>query len=186
MLFRSARVERAAFQYHYLTAVIFAFIAVAYFVDEALRDWEWRDFAVAYLVAAAVLGILIYPIGSALAMPDWYINAFRALPPWNYAFQFPPPPQGERPPLLSGDMLVLMVGTVVSLAAAAFALMGRDWFSPEPVASTGTTDRGDQDDHPDHDQPEGPQPGEIEVGQELADEEPRTDQDQQHADHEPT
>jgi Gpi18-like mannosyltransferase len=180
-----ARVERAVFQYHYLTAVIFAFIAIAYFVDEALRDWEWRDFAVAYLVAGAVLGLLIYPIGSALAMPDWYINAFRALPPWNYAFQFPPPPQGERPPLLSGDMLVLAVGTVVSLAAAAFALMGRDWISPEPATSAGTAEGGQQDDQPDHDQPDRPQPVETDFGKDLADEEPRPEEDQQGTDHQP-
>jgi hypothetical protein len=180
------RIERATFHYHYLTAVLIAMIAVAYVVDEGLRSWAYRSLAIAFLFAAAVAGLLIFPLGSALAMPDWYVNAARALAPWNYAFQFPDPPQGERPPLLSGDMLVLMVGTVVSLAAAAFALMGRDWFSREPVASAGAPDSGQQDDQPDHDQPDRPQPVETDVGQNLADEEPRPEQDQQDADHEST
>jgi predicted membrane-bound dolichyl-phosphate-mannose-protein mannosyltransferase len=182
-----ARVERAAFQYHYLTAVLFSFIAIAYLVDEALRDREWRDYAVAYLTSAVVLGILIFPLGSALMMPDWYINAFRALPPWNYAFQFPPPPQGERPPLLSGDPLVLMIGTILSLAAAAFALMGRDWFDRAPATDLpGPPGGSDQDDHTYDQQSDRPDPGEIDVGQELARQEPRSEEDQQHTDNDPS
>ena len=46
-------------------------------------------------------GFLVYPLGSAMAMPDWYINAARSYPPWNYDFQFPDPPQGPRAELLS-------------------------------------------------------------------------------------
>ena len=105
-----ARVERATFQYHYLTAVLFGFIAVAYVLDEVLRDRYLRDYGIAFLVAVAITGLLIYPLNSALAMPDWYINAARALPPWNYAFQFPAPPQGERPPLFSDNPLILAAG----------------------------------------------------------------------------
>jgi hypothetical protein len=62
-------------------------------------------------------------------MPDWYINAARALAPWNYAFKFPDPPQGPRGQLLSADSFKLAVATIVSLAAAAFALFGRDLFA---------------------------------------------------------
>ena len=87
------RIERATFAYHYLTAVIFAMIAVAYLVDELLRRPAWRDLAIGYLALAAVVGVLIFPLGSALPMPDWYINAARALPPWNFGFQFPDPPR---------------------------------------------------------------------------------------------
>ncbi len=120
------RIERATFQYHYLTAVMFAMIAVAYLVDEGLRSWNWRPLATAFLVLTAIAGVLVFPLGSALAMPDWYINVARALPPWNYNFQFPDPPQGERGQLLSADAWKLALGTLVALAAAAFALFGRD------------------------------------------------------------
>ena len=95
------RIERGTFAYHYLTAVLFAMIAVAYCVDELLRRPAWRDLAIGYLVLVVVVGLLIYPLGSALPMPDWYINAARALPPWNFGFQFPDPPQGERAELIA-------------------------------------------------------------------------------------
>jgi dolichyl-phosphate-mannose--protein O-mannosyl transferase len=120
------RIERATFHYHYFTAVLFAMVAVAYVVDEGLRSWNWRPLSIAFLVLAAVAGVLVFPMGSALAMPDWYINLARALPPWNYGFQFPDPPQGDRGQLLSADALKLTLGSVVALAAAAFALFGRD------------------------------------------------------------
>jgi hypothetical protein len=120
------RIERATFHYHYLTAVLFAMVAVAYVVDEGLRSWSWRPLAIAFLVVAAIAGVLVFPMGSALAMPDWYINLARALPPWNYGFQFPDPPQGERGQLLSADFAKLALGTLVAVLAAAFALFGRD------------------------------------------------------------
>ena len=60
---------------------------------------------------------------TALAMPDWYVNAARTLPPWNYAFQFPNPPQGERPPLISNNPIILMAATLVSVWSAAFAIV---------------------------------------------------------------
>ena len=97
------RIERATFQYHYFTAVLFAMVAVAYVVDEGLRSWAYRSLAIAFLFAAVIAGLLIFPLGSALAMPDWYVNAARALAPWNYAFQFPNPPTGDRGPLISAD-----------------------------------------------------------------------------------
>jgi Gpi18-like mannosyltransferase len=165
-----ARIERATFQYHYLTAVLFAFVAIAYVLDEVLRDRWLRDYGIAFLVAVAVTGLLIYPLNSALAMPDWYINAARALPPWNYAFQFPGPPQGDRPPLISADAFVLALATVVSLAAAAFASFGRDLlggrlparFAVPEVASVAegasgrATKSGSQDQDADDDQADGP------------------------------
>ena len=133
------RIERATFAYHYFTAVTFAMIAVAYVVDELLRRPAWRDLAIGYLGLVAVAGILVFPLGSALPMPDWYINAARALPPWNFAFQFPDPPTGERGELLTADTLKLVAGMLVAAAAAAFALVGRDWWErrgpPERAAA---------------------------------------------------
>ncbi len=179
-----ARVERATFQYHYLTAVLFGFVAVAYVLDEVLRDRYLRDYGIAFLVAVAITGLLILPLNSALAMPDWYINAARALPPWNYAFQFPAPPQGERPPLFSDNPLILALATFVSLAAVSFASFGRDMLEgrlPERFdASAAAAEGGDQDDHADDDQADGPQQPEVEPGQELLGKEPAADQDQDH------
>ena len=141
------RIERATFAYHYLTAVIFAMIAVAYVVDELLRRPAWRDVALGYLAVAVVIGIAIFPLGSALPMPDWYINAARALPPWNFSFQFPDPPQGSREELLTGNVLKAGLGLVVAMAAAAFAVRGRGWWkrtrelraevSPDPMPEGG-------------------------------------------------
>ncbi len=122
------RIERATFAYHYLTAVIFAMVAVAYLVDELLRRPAWRDLAIGYLALVVVAGILIFPLNSALAMPDWYVNAARSLPPWNYGFQFPDPPSGERAELVSTDALKLLGGLAAAVAAAAFAVAGRTWW----------------------------------------------------------
>lgn len=122
------RIERAAFAYHYFTAVMFTMIAIAYLVDELLRRPAWRDLAIGYLGLVALFGILIFPLGSALPMPDWYINAARALPPWNYAFQFPDPPSGDRGELLEANTLKALAGGLVAVLAAGFALVGRDWW----------------------------------------------------------
>jgi dolichyl-phosphate-mannose--protein O-mannosyl transferase len=122
------RIERATFAYHYFTAVIFAMIAVAYLVDELLRRPAWRDLAIGYLGLVVVAGILVFPLGAALPMPDWYINAARALPPWNFAFQFPDPPTGDRGELLAADGLKAIAGVLVAAAAAGFALVGRSWW----------------------------------------------------------
>ncbi len=119
------RIERATFAYHYLTAVIFAMIAVAYVVDELLRRPAWRELAIGYLVLAAVVGILIFPLGSAFPMPDWYANAARALPPWNFNFQFPDPPQGDRDELFNLSTMKLLLGVLVAGVAATFAIAGR-------------------------------------------------------------
>jgi hypothetical protein len=122
------RIERATFAYHYLTAVIFAMVAVAYVVDELLRRPAWRDIAVGYLALVVVAGILVFPLNTALAMPDWYVNAARALPPWNFGFQFPDPPQGERAELLTLSGLKLAAGAVVAAGAMLFAVVGRGWW----------------------------------------------------------
>ncbi|MGH2462659.1 MAG: phospholipid carrier-dependent glycosyltransferase, partial [Candidatus Limnocylindria bacterium] len=163
-----ARIERATFQYHYLTAVLFGFVAIAYVLDEVLRDRSLRDYGIAFLVAVAVTGLMIYPLNSALAMPDWYVNAARALPPWNYAFQFPGPAQGDRPPLISTDPLVLMLGTVASLGAAAFASFGRDLLADRlPGGAEGSglaAESGSQDDDADDDQADGPDEVPVQPG----------------------
>ncbi|MEA2651299.1 MAG: dolichyl-phosphate-mannose-protein mannosyltransferase, partial [Chloroflexota bacterium] len=124
------RIERATFAYHYLTAVIFAMIAIAYVVDELLRRPAWRELAIGYLALVVVAGILVFPLGSAVPMPDWYINAARALPPWNYAFQFPDPPQGQRGQLVSASGLKLVAGMLVAVAAVAWSITGRSWGPP--------------------------------------------------------
>jgi len=162
-----ARIERAAFQYHYLTAVLFAFVAVAYVLDEVLRDRWLRDYGIAFLIAMGVTGLMIYPLNSALAMPDWYVNATRALPPWNYAFQFPGPPQGERPPLISTEIFVLALATVVSLASAAFASFGSDLLAGrvrERTSSSAASEGGSQDQDPDDDQADGPDEVPVQPG----------------------
>lgn len=161
------RIERATFHYHYFTAVLIAMIAVAYLVDEGLRSWAYRSLTIAFLVLALIAGLLIFPLGSALAMPDWYVNAARALAPWNYAFRFPDPPQGPRGQLLSADSVKLAIGLVVSLGAAAFALFGRGFFDARraaagPVSSGpdasgwASPDRGEEKERPEQDQPEDP------------------------------
>jgi predicted membrane-bound dolichyl-phosphate-mannose-protein mannosyltransferase len=184
------RIERATFHYHYFGAVLFAMIAVAYVVDEGLRSWAYRSLAIAFLVATVIAGVLIFPLGSALAMPDWYINAARALAPWNYAFKFPDPPQGERGQLLSADSLKLAIGTLISLGVAAFALFGRDLFEARrAVAAAGPVDPGsppsgwaphgpDQEDQPQQHEPQRPEPVELEPGQVLAAEQVETEPDQ--------
>jgi len=167
------RIERATFHYHYFTAVLFAMVAVAYVVDEGLRSWVYRSLTIAFLIAAVIAGLLIFPLGSALAMPDWYINAARALAPWNYAFQFPNPPTGPRE-LITADVLKLAAATFLSLGAAAFALFGRDLLGARAAAgaSLGTAPHGDeQENHPEHDQPERPEAVEVDPREVVADQE---------------
>jgi hypothetical protein len=159
------RIERATFHYHYLTAVIFAMVAVAYVVDEMLRSWSWRPFGIALLILAAIAGVLVFPMGSALAMPDWYINGARALPPWNYAFQFPNPPQGNRGDLISADSLKLALGTLVALSAAAFALFGRALLG-------GPAQADEQQQGSQQDQADWPQQVGVDVRHVLVDQEP--------------
>jgi len=185
------RIERATFHYHYFTAVLIAMIVVAYVVDLGLRSWSYRSLAIAFLVAAVVAGLLIFPLGSALAMPDWYINAARALAPWNYAFRFPDPPQGPRGQLLSADSVKLAIGMFVSLGAAAFALFGRDMIArrrrvagpvaADPAASGWAPPQGaDEEDQPDQDEPQRPEPLDVDLGEVLPREEvdAQADQDQ--------
>jgi hypothetical protein len=181
------RIERATFHYHYFTAVLIAMIAVAYVVDQGLRSWSYRSLAIAFLAAAVVAGILVFPLGSALAMPDWYVNAARALAPWNYAFKFPDPPQGDRGQLLSADSLKLAIGTLVSLGAAAFALFGRDLFDRRQQVSAGPgspasalplAQRPEEEDDPDQDEAERPEAVEVEVREVLLPEEVEPDHHQ--------
>jgi hypothetical protein len=126
--------------YHYFTAVLFAMVALAYAVDELLVRPDWRPYGIAFLSLAAVVGILVFPLGSALAMPDWYINAARALPPWNYAFQFPGPPSGERAQLVSSNLPKLIAGLAVGFVAAVFALLGRDVWESERARRAAAAD----------------------------------------------
>ena len=124
------RIERATFQYHYLTAVLFTMVAIAYLVDEALRRWALRDLAIGFLALTVVAGVVIFPLGYPLSVPDWYVNALRVLPPWNYYFKFPDPPQGTRAALLVVDLGKLVFGVLVMVAAVVFALSGGRWPRP--------------------------------------------------------
>jgi predicted membrane-bound dolichyl-phosphate-mannose-protein mannosyltransferase len=183
------RIERATFQYHYFTALLFAMIAVAYFVDEGLRSWAQRPLAIAFLVAAAIAGVLVFPLGSALAMPDWYISAARALPPWNYNFQFPGPPQGARGELLSADSWKLALATTLSLGAAAFSLFGRDLIETRNRALSGggtLPHGGDQQEDAQGDEPQWPEAIDVEARQVLPGQEIEPEPDEDQAEHEPS
>jgi C-terminal four TMM region of protein-O-mannosyltransferase/Dolichyl-phosphate-mannose-protein mannosyltransferase len=164
-----SRIERATFQYHYLTAVVFAMVAVAYVVDELLRSWSYRPLAIGFLTMAVIAGILIFPLGSALAMPDWYINQARALVPWNYAFQFPSPPQGSRTGQLQFPIALLGAGVIAALAAAAFSLFGRELLSVPPLE--GDPQQNDPQDH----QGDRPQQVGVDLRKELGHQEPGAD-----------
>jgi predicted membrane-bound dolichyl-phosphate-mannose-protein mannosyltransferase len=168
-------IERATFHYHYLTAVIFAMVAVAYVVDEMLRSWSYRPLGIAFLVLAAVAGVLVFPLGSAMAMPDWYINMARSYPPWNYGFQFPEPPQGSRDARLAADTVRLAAGTLVAVSAAAFALFGRRLLGPR--AAQGDDQQGDAQD----DQRDGPDQVAVERRHVAVDQEPDSGPDQDQA-----
>jgi predicted membrane-bound dolichyl-phosphate-mannose-protein mannosyltransferase/Gpi18-like mannosyltransferase len=181
------RIERATFEYHYLTAVIFSMVAVAYVIDEALRNRLYQSLGIAFLAAAAVVGVLIWPLGSAWPMPDFYMNAARSLPPWNYAFQFPSPPPGVRGPLVSTDTVKLAAGVAVSLMAGAFALFGRGLVaSLRPAAAgSGSWPQG-ADQEQDSQEDDGNRPDAVRVEQRevVAGEEPRPDEDQERAEDE--
>ncbi len=174
------RIERATFMYHYLTAMLFAMVAVAYAVDELLRRTDWRPYGVAFLAAVAAAFLLTWPLNAALAMPDWYINAARALPPWNYNFQFPDPPSGERADLLAANALRLAGGVAAALGIVAFALVGRQVLAPWSAAAG---EGGEDDEEPGDDEPDWPDPAPVEVDV-LADERPGADDDQDAAEDE--
>jgi hypothetical protein len=177
------RIERATFMYHYFTAVLFAMVAVAYVTDELLRSRYWSSLGTAFLVAAAIAGVLLFPLGSALAMPDWYINAAKALPPWNYRFQCPEPPQGSRGQLLSADALKLALALLAAVAAALFALFGRSWIGPMLATSAeGGDEQGDAGDH----QQDGPEPVPLDGGDVGAQQEEEPQYDQDGAEDQPT
>jgi hypothetical protein len=56
-----ARIDRAAFQYHYYTALPFLLIALAYFIAELWHGPSWRTWVLARLAgAAAVLGPFLF------------------------------------------------------------------------------------------------------------------------------
>jgi predicted membrane-bound dolichyl-phosphate-mannose-protein mannosyltransferase/Gpi18-like mannosyltransferase len=174
------RIERATFQYHYLTAVIFALVAISYLVDEALRNRAYQALAVAFLIAAAVVGVMIWPLGAAWPMPDWYMNAARALPPWNFEFKFPGPPQGQRE-LFNTTTLKLVTGVVLAVGAAAFALYGRPWVERLgllPALVGGAPQGSDEQYETDEDQGQRPDLRGPEPGQVVARQEPDPDQDE--------
>jgi predicted membrane-bound dolichyl-phosphate-mannose-protein mannosyltransferase/Gpi18-like mannosyltransferase len=157
------RIERATFMYHYFTAVLFAMVAVAYALDDLLRSREWSSLGVAYLIGVGVVGVLVFPLGSAFAMPDWYINAAKALPPWNYYFQFPNPPQGDRGQLISVNAVKLVLGIAAAVAAGAFALYGRRWIDPPSGGAIATSEGGDQEGNAGDDKEDRPEavPGDL-------------------------
>jgi hypothetical protein len=173
------RIERATFMYHYLTAVLFAMIAVAYGVDELLRSRQWASLGVAFLVGVAVVGALVFPLGSAFAMPDWYVNAAKALPPWNYYFQFPEPPQGHREALLEVDRLKLVAGVLLTVVVAAFGLFGRRYLRPRFSGGAIATEGGDQQGNAGGDQQDRPEaiPGDLRNVAAQQEEEAEHDQD---------
>ncbi len=173
------RIERATFHYHYFTAVLFAMIAVAYALDDLLRSREWSSLGVAFLVAAGVAGLLIFPLGSALAMPDWYINAAKTLPAWNYYFQFPEPPQGNRGQLLNADLLRVVGGAVVATLAASFAVWGRRLLPLPSSAGVAPPEGTDEQRRAGDDEQDRPEEIPADAGNVLAYQEEQAQQDQQ-------
>ena len=171
------RIERATFHYHYFTAVLFAMILVAYALDDLLRSYEWRSLGVAFLVAVGIAGILVFPLGSALVMPDWYLNAARALPPWNYNFQFPLPPQGQREGLLEVSTVKLAVGVALAAVAGAFALVGRDLLRPR-LARVMAAHGGDQQGGSGEDEQDRPEASPGDLGQVVPQQEVRAERDE--------
>ena len=138
------RIERATFLYHYFTAMPFFMLALAYVADDALRRRSAAGIAAGVGVAAVVVGLLLYPIAGALPMPDWYIHAFQALPPWNFGAQFPDPPQGERELIAGGGVLRLVAALAAAVVASVFAVYGRGLFtgsSAAPPPPAGPVDR---------------------------------------------
>ena len=172
------RIERATFQYHYLTAVLFAMIAVAYVVDEALHRRDLQAIGVAFLAAAVIVGIAVWPLGAAWPMPDWYINMAHALPPWNFYFQFPNPPQGPRAELVPSNPLQLAVGVAVGLLAAAFALYGRDLFEGREVRLLAGSHGTVEQEQPQGDDEQRPQVGQVQEPEVVPRQEPDADEDQ--------
>jgi hypothetical protein len=138
-------------------------VAVAYALDDLLRSREWSSLGVAYLIGVGVVGVLVFPLGSAFAMPDWYINAAKALPPWNYYFQFPNPPQGDRGQLISVNAVKLVLGIAAAVAAGAFALYGRRWIDPPSGGAIATSEGGDQEGNAGDDKEDRPEavPGDL-------------------------
>ncbi|MDQ3879988.1 MAG: phospholipid carrier-dependent glycosyltransferase, partial [Chloroflexota bacterium] len=131
------RIERATFMYHYFTALPFALLALAVLADHALRRRSTYGIAIGVGLAAIVVGLLLYPIDGALPMPDWYVHAFQALPPWNFSAQFPDPPQGERELISSGGLVRLVLAIALAALAAGLAMYGREVarrFSAPPPA----------------------------------------------------
>ena len=182
------RIERATFQYHYLTAVVFAMIAIAYLVDEALRNRAYQALAVAFLVAVAVVGVLVWPLGSAWPMPDWYMNAARALPPWNFEFKFPGPPQGNRE-VLSVTSIQLAFGVILALGAAAWGLYGRplvDRLGLAPPLVGGAPPGAREEHQTDQDQGDRPELRDPEHGNVVARQVPDPDQDEHGTDQDPS
>jgi hypothetical protein len=111
------------------------------------------------------------------------VNAARALAPWNYAFQFPNPPQGVRGPLISADALKLAVGTLVSLGAAAFAVFGRDLLGRRQLVSGGAPPQGPEQQHgAEEHEPQRPEPIDLHRGVVLANEEVEPEPDQEQPD----
>jgi hypothetical protein len=179
------RIERATFEYHYLTALLFAMIAVAYVVDEALRSPRYQSLGVAFLVAAVVIGVLVWPMGSAFPMPDWFVNEAKTIWMWNYNFKFPDPPQGLHTQLIDANPIKLVAGTLVGLLAAAFATWGRDLVPPggwPSVVRLGPGPQGGyEQDQPEGDDHERPHLGVTQPGDRVTSQEPDAYQDQDRA-----
>lgn len=72
------KVNRCVFIYHYMSSVIFTFIALAWFVDQCLRSYrkEWRmlGLTITFTVIGAFIFWLPIYIGLPLSMKDYYLR----------------------------------------------------------------------------------------------------------------
>ncbi|TAE58265.1 MAG: phospholipid carrier-dependent glycosyltransferase [Nostocales cyanobacterium] len=76
------KVSRCVFIYHYMSAVIFTFIALAWFVDQCLRSYykEWRILGLSItfiLIAALIFWLPIY-LGLPLSLEDYRLRMWFA------------------------------------------------------------------------------------------------------------
>ncbi|MBE9207346.1 phospholipid carrier-dependent glycosyltransferase [Nostoc sp. LEGE 06077] len=63
------RVSRCAFIYHYMTAVVFAFLAIAWFVDQCLRSYYAPLQAIGFTLSLIILAAFVFWLPIYLGLP---------------------------------------------------------------------------------------------------------------------
>ena len=169
------RIERATFHYHYLTAVIFAMVAVPTSWTRCCargrigrwrsRSWCWRRSSGSWSSRSA------RPSPCPTGTSTWPDPSRPGTTPSSSR----PPPQGERGQLIAADSVKLIAGVLVAVSAAAFALYGRELLGGGPSQG-----EDEQDDAQGHERYRPQQVG-VDGGHVLVDQEPDPEPDQDHA-----